>query len=378
MPIHSSQKAPSAKLGVECLEDRSMPALNLAAGTVLTGVSPAGPNQYITGTGPGVPALVRIFADDGALLQSFKPFGNFTGGVTVGVGDVNADGVQDIIVGTGAGTVGEVKVFSFVSGGLQRLAVFKPFGPNFFGGVNVAAGVLANANPDPTVLNPDQVVCSVASNGPPQVKVFSIDPSFTNGALQIRGFLAYAPTYTGGVSLAVGNIDTAADTLDMNGDLTGHVFSYAEIITGKAQDAPLVRVFDAQDPTVVMDASYMAFDQTSPFNRQGVTLAVGDTIGQRGDQIFVNLKGSVQVRVFNGSNSAILKTFIGLPSSAAIRLSMAVADMTTGDPVDNDFTNTYSVHDLLVVAGDGPFNQVPRIWTGGSSPAGFNGSHPAP
>ena len=181
------------------------------------------------------------------------------------------------------------------------------------------------------------------------------------------------------MSLTVGNIDSEDDTTDpTTGDLLpGDQPSYAEIITGRAAGLPQVRIFDAQAPDIIMDASYMAFDISNPANQHGITLVAGDTTGTRGDDIYVNLIGSSTVRCFVGETRAILRTFNGLPGSSTKQLSMAVSDMTSGNTVDNDFDADNFEHDLLVVAADGPYVQVPTVWTGGALPAGFNGHHPA-
>lgn len=388
---NANSNGPLAHLKLEALEDRTVLSpfgatrgLSLAAGDVFTGV--AGP-EYVTGTGPGTTAIVRIYGRNGTLLRSFNPFGDFTGGTTVATGDVNADGVADILCGTGPGTTGRVKVFSFINGSLQRLSALVPFGPNFTGGVNVAAGVVTGADPDPTVLNPDNIVVSIASNGLPAVKVFTYSDV---GTFQVRGFMAYNTSYLGGVTLAVANIDTAPDTLDANDLLTGRVASYAEIITGRATELPQVKIFDAQAPTIVQMGSFLAFDITDPANRQGVTLAAGDTTEQRGSQIYVNLKGGATIRIFDGQSNAILGTIIGLPKnggnpprglpntlgSNSRMLTMAIADVTQGNPVDNQFTDDYFTHDLLVAAADGAYAQVPQVFFSGAQAAGLNGSRP--
>src|SRR5262249_32119293 len=51
----------------------------------------------------------------GQLLQSFKPFGSYNGVVSVALGDVNDDGVVDIIAATRGANNGKVKVYDGAS-----------------------------------------------------------------------------------------------------------------------------------------------------------------------------------------------------------------------------------------------------------------------
>ena len=67
-----------------------------------------------TGPGPGHPPVVRVTVGgaNGNDTISFMAYQkNFLGGVRIAVGDVNGDGFDDVITGTGAGAFGHVKVF---------------------------------------------------------------------------------------------------------------------------------------------------------------------------------------------------------------------------------------------------------------------------
>jgi hypothetical protein len=110
------------------------------AGGVLVAAGDVNGDGYadiITGPGPGGGPHVRAFdGATGAELLSFlaHPAG-FTGGVTVGAGDVNADGKADIVTGAGPGGGPHVRVFAGATG-IELLGVFA-FDPGFTGGIFV-------------------------------------------------------------------------------------------------------------------------------------------------------------------------------------------------------------------------------------------------
>ncbi len=88
----------------------------------------------VTAPGPGMAPLVRVFdGQTGAMLHQFLAYdADFTGGVSVAVGDVNADGSTDVITGPGPGARPRVKVFN-QDGSLQTS--FLAYDAHFLGGV---------------------------------------------------------------------------------------------------------------------------------------------------------------------------------------------------------------------------------------------------
>jgi uncharacterized repeat protein (TIGR01451 family) len=111
--------------------------LNSLAGL---GIPAATPTRYVaTGADAGQPGIVRVFDfTTGAERFRFEPYAGFMGGVRVAVGDVNADGFEDIVTAAGPGAGPHVKVFDGRSGAV--LASFFAYSPAYLGGVSVAAG----------------------------------------------------------------------------------------------------------------------------------------------------------------------------------------------------------------------------------------------
>lgn len=141
----------------------------------------------VTGAGPGGGPHVKVFDTTGDMQWSVMAFGvNFRGGVHIAVGQVGSLSGPSVIVGAGETGGPHVRVYNGTTHALVR--DFMAFDPAFRGGVNVAVGDL---NGDGV----GEIVTGAGSGGGPQVKVFhgnsgAVQQSFFAGAVTLRGGVA--------------------------------------------------------------------------------------------------------------------------------------------------------------------------------------------
>jgi hypothetical protein len=257
---------------------------------VLTQVNlplPPGDPLVAVGTATGY-ARVQVYdTHTGELLKDFYAYdGSVTGGVRVALGDVNGDGVQDIVTVPGPGGPPEVKVFDGVSGGVIR--DFYAFPGYLRTGFFIAAGDLNGDDFADLVVAPDAGAAS-------EVKVI-------NGSTTVLMYDFYAyGAFAGGVRLAIG---------DVNGD------GKPEIITSPgAGMAALIEAFSGGLPL----RAFYAF--TGSYTG-GVSVAAGASSTGQFTLVVGMGSGSSEVKVFDGSGAA---QFDFYAFDAAFRNGVAVA-----------------------------------------------------
>ena len=203
-------------------------------------------------------------------IMAIQPDGNILigGGPTLYRVLAASSRTHYLAVGADAGGGPRVKVYDSLTHQLKF--DFFAFAPTFTGGVRVATG-------DVTGDGVDDIVCAAGSGGGPHVRVFD----GVTGKL-VREFMAYDPKFTGGVYVAVG---------DVNGD------GKAEIITGAGKGGgPLVKIFDGGTGTLLDE--FMAYGATFT---GGVRVAAGDVTGDGLADVITGAGpgGGPHVRVFD-------------------------------------------------------------------------------
>jgi uncharacterized repeat protein (TIGR01451 family) len=296
----------------------------------------------ILGTDDGcyVNAIVRIIDPvTGGQLAAFTPYPGFKGSVRVASGDVDGDGIADIVVAPGRAIPGLVRVFSAAGFPLAGGAYdFYPFGIKYRGGVEVAVGNIDG-------VGRNEIIAAMSS-GNGMVRVFKV-----NGAVNpvpFRSFLPFGPKYAAGVMITAGDYGTYT-----NGTWTAVPDGKAEIAVGtNAGPVSQVKIFKAAPITPVAVRTFLPFGTKF---RQGVTLSSAKYSSAVVDDVFVGTGagGKSRLAIFKGSGALatpIINVFSSYFSRPNAALFTAALDLPTG---------TGSVNNIYGVQGRGATNGLP-------------------
>jgi hypothetical protein len=232
----------------------------------------------------------------------------------------------------------------------QLVTQFYPFAPSYTGGLNVAVGDVTGDGV------PDIVVAAQSQNTMVTVINGASLNTSTPSVSTVRTFPAYAPNFTGGASIAVAY---------MNGD------KYADIVTVLAGGGQAkVHVLDGY--SIVSGAAVLAVDSyiaLPPSYTLGATVAVGDVNADGVPDIVVaaGVNGSSQIVVTNGAsamtgsaNPSNIASFYAYPTPGA---STPNYTATAEAPV------RIALKDIL---GDGRMEIFTSQGTGGVNNGGIN------
>jgi hypothetical protein len=136
------------------------------------------------GTSAGTPTTVTMHNPNGTTRFTVQPFGSsYTRGARVAVGDVTGDGVPDVVAGTNGGILAQARVIDGSSGAVLSTPLFTAKG--YRGPVSVAVGDVTGDGVDDVVLG--------TSAGGPHVRVFrggdfaAVTSFFAGSGLTFRG-----------------------------------------------------------------------------------------------------------------------------------------------------------------------------------------------
>lgn len=324
----------SRDLALEALEGRQLLAANVAV------VDEAGPAS--------TPFVRLVDAETGAVQASVMAFeSTFRGGTRVALGRVTGNAAPDLVVGSGAGRVAEVRVFRPVTSGgtttLTQVLSFQPFGPGYRGGIDVAVGDV-----DGDGIH-DIIVGRSREGG--DVKVFRMTNPGGTPTRTLYATIAkpFGPTFNGGASVGAADVGEFANGARVKnlGD------NRMEILVGTGAGLPAqVRVYDISRPATPRVADTIV--PFGPLFEGGVSVAgaryaatgVADSI----DEIVVSAGrgGAAQTRIFDGTVSpaanTVLRSFATYATLARPNAPVFVA------PVDVDGNG--QVDRFLTTQGD--------------------------
>jgi hypothetical protein len=262
---------------------------------------------------PG-PQVMIVDPFTGSVVTQFPVFEpTFRGGARVSLGDVTGDGADEILVASGPGRPGEIRVYT--KQGIELTAYrTQPFGRRYTGGVEVAAGDVDGDG--------DADIVAVASRSRGTTSVFRVSPTALDpvGNVPVKSFAAFGPKTRSGGSVAVA---------DLNDD------GRAEIIRGSGGgSAPLVKIYDVTSAPRVVDSiapfaslkKYRGgvFVSTTRFNAD----ATPDIIvagGQGAGSVIEAYSGTINTRIANARlDKARLAAFADLSSRNAAVFAAAI------------------------------------------------------
>ena len=172
--------------------------------TAVADVNGDGVEDTILVTGPGTAIRLAVVSgkDGSVLVAPFDPFGgNFTGGGFVAAADYDNDGKAEFIVTPDRGGGPRVTIFSLQ--GATAVARANFFGINdagFRGGARAAAG---DINGDGIA----DLVVSAGYGGGPRIAVYNGKTLFTTQATFLNDFFAFEQELRNGAYVAVGDVD---------------------------------------------------------------------------------------------------------------------------------------------------------------------------
>lgn len=263
------------------------------AAVVTADVNADGVDEYIVGAGPKGGPLVEVYTADGTLLTQFYAFDkkNRTG-ITVAAGNIDGDGSIQIIAAMQAGGTSEVRVFTW-PGTLERS--FTAFESSYTGGINVGV-IPGHAG------SGGYIIVGSGFGRENEVRVYT-----ASGSQVVATLSPFGAKSGNGVTVAGGWSDTFGQNI---------------IVVGASQgNQPLVQVWSLTSKQKL--AQWLAYSKS---------VLTGVNVGFRNDNVITgpSLGGGPDVRMFSVRGDLLSST---LMFEKGFRGGVRVAGASTGGAV---------------------------------------------
>lgn len=231
-----------------------------------------GIDEVVVVAGQGGAPHVRILEITGEEISHFYAYDlSMRAGVNIALGDLDGDGIPEIVTAPRYGASPHVRVFD-IWGKAKFTPGFFAYDPAFRGGVNIAIGDLHGDGSN-------EIITAPGPSGGPHVRIFD-----RSGA-SLDSFFPFHQSYRGGINVATANVDGGLDD--------------EMIFSVQSSDAPWVKVIKKNGHETLL-GHFMAFGESFT---GGVTVAGADIDGDQIDEVIVGAQagGGPQVRIFKGS-----------------------------------------------------------------------------
>lgn len=246
----------------------------IGGATVATGdVNGDGVDEYVTGAGPTGGPQVIILDQSGATLATFFAYDKKNrDGINVAVGDVNGDGVAEIVTAPQPGSKPEVRVFNMSGSVITKFTVFEA---GFLGGVHVAV-IPAHGGTNGNIV--------VGSGFGREAEVRIYNDAGTNVT---TSWLSLGKAASNGVSVAAGWSETFGQNI---------------IVVGAGQgEKPIVKIYSAT--TKAKLAQWLAYNEK---------VKTGVSVGYKADMVVTGpgANGGPDVRTFSVRGDLLASTLV--------------------------------------------------------------------